>query len=45
MRTSRMFNNEEEEEAKLRYIARLIRGFIGIVVGLIVLILILYHYI
>ena len=40
-----MFNNEKEEEAKLRYIARLIRGFIGLVVGLIVLVFILYHYI
>lgn len=40
-----MFNNEKEEETKLRFIARLIYGFIWIVSGLIVLIIILRHYI
>jgi hypothetical protein len=40
-----MFNNEKEEEAKLRFISRLIYGFTGIILGLTILILILYHYI
>ena len=39
-----MFNNEKEEEEKLRYIARLIYGLLGIVAGLILLILALAHY-
>jgi hypothetical protein len=40
-----MFNNEKEEEAKLRFIATLIYGLIGIICGLVILVLILYCYV